>query len=51
MGPSTDIMDKKLWDRILLSHKKNDVMPLAAISMDLEDIILSKISQRKRNNL
>ena len=44
-------MDKEdvlhIYDGILLSHKKNEIMPFAEIRMDLEMIILSKASQRK----
>ena len=42
---------KKLQNGILLSHKKNEVTPLVTTSMDLEGVMLSKISQRKRNTL
>ena len=31
--------------------KKNEILPFAAIWMDLEDIILIEISQRKTNNV
>ena len=35
------------YNGILLSHRKNEIMPFAAILMDLEIIILSEGSQRK----
>ena len=34
---------------ILLSHKKNEMMPFAATWMQLETIILSEISQKEKN--
>ena len=37
------------YNVILLSHKKKEIMPFAAIWMDLEIIILHEISQRKTN--
>ena len=45
-------MDKDvvhIYSRILLSHKKNEIMPFAAIWMDLEIIILSEVRKRKTN--
>ena len=32
---------------ILFSHKKKEVLPFAATLMDLENIILSEVSQRQ----
>ena len=44
-------MDKedaeRMYDVILLSHKKNEIMPFAATQMDLEIVIQSEVSQRK----
>ena len=34
---------------ILLSHKKNKIMPFAATQMDLETIILSEVSQAEKD--
>ena len=48
-------MDKEdvvhIYSRILLSRKKNEIMLFAATWMDLEVIMLNKISQRKTNTI
>ena len=48
-------MDKEdvvhIYNGILLSHKKNEIMPFAETWMDLEIIILSKVSQTKTNTI
>ena len=38
-----------IYNGILLSHEKNEIMPFAATWMDLEIIILSEVSQAKTN--
>ena len=34
---------------ILLSHKKNDIMPFVATWMELETLLLSEISQKEKD--
>ena len=38
-----------IYNGILLGHKKNKIMPFAATWMDLEMIILSKVSQKEKH--
>ena len=38
-------------NRILFSHKKNEILPLATILMDPEGIMPGEISQRERQVL
>ena len=38
-----------IYDGILLIHKKNEIMPVAATWMDLEVIILNEVSQKERD--
>ena len=46
-------MDKEdvvhIYDGILLSHKKNEIMPFAATWRDLEIIILSEVNQKEKD--
>ena len=51
--PSTEEWIKKMWYIYTTEYysaiKKNEIMPFAATWMDLEIIILSKVTQRKTN--
>ena len=38
-----------IYNGLLLSHKRNEIMPFTETWMDLEIIILSEVSQKKIN--
>ena len=40
-----------IYNGILFSHKKNEIMAFAATCMDIEIVILSKVSQKEKNIL
>ena len=47
-------MKKKMWyiyNEILLSHKKNEVLPLVTKYIGLEGTMLSEISQTGKNTV
>ena len=51
--PLTDEWIKKTWHIYIIEYysdiKKNEIMPFAAIGMDLEIIMLSEVSQTEKD--
>ena len=41
--------DVHIYNGILLSHKKDEIMPCAVIRMDLETTLLSELSQTEKD--
>ena len=37
------------YNGLLLSHRKNEIMPFAATEMDLDIIILNEVSQKEKD--
>ena len=50
MGIDSSNNNTNYYNQILLNHQKNEIMPLAAIWMDLEIITLSEVSQKEEVN-
>ena len=40
-----------IYNGILVSHPKNEILPFTAVQMPLENILLSEISRRKTNTV
>ena len=40
-----------IHNRILLRHKKDEIMPFAATWIELETLILSEVSQNEKNKI
>ena len=38
-----------IYNGILLSHKRNEIVPFAEIWMDLETVIQSEVSQKEKD--
>ena len=51
--PETDAWKMKMWYIYTwnISHKKNEILPVAATLMDLENIMCREVSQRKTNTV
>ena len=53
--PSTEEWIKKMWFIYIAEYysaiKKSELMPFAATWMDLESVLLSEVSQRRRNSI
>ena len=51
--PSTEEWIKKMWHIYTMEYysaiKKNEIMPFVATWMDLENVTLSEVSQRRKN--
>ena len=48
-GLMSKLRYQKIYNGILFSHKKNEIMLFAATWMDIVIVILSEVSQRKTN--
>ena len=46
-----DVVYIYIYNGILLSHKKNEILSFAITWIDLESIMLTKLSQRKTNSV
>ena len=48
-SPTDEWIEKTWHNGILLSHKKNEIMPCAATRMEFEIVTLSEVRKRKTN--